>query len=167
MSRGKDSHYFKSAFLGYTVGLVLTIIVMNWFQAAQVTIGTPHLCFIHLDMNLSWESSLTLFYCLILITFLTIPFQPALLYIVPAVIGFLAAHCIWNGEVKQVCSSPYIFSYLHSIFSFISTNAINFIIMCKNTMRKLCQRTHIKSNQCPNGTIHMANRMLQMVKKTY
>lgn len=29
--------------------------------------------------------------------------QPALLYIVPAVIGFLAAHCIWNGEVKQVC----------------------------------------------------------------
>lgn len=31
--------------------------------------------------------------------------QPALLYIVPAVIGFLAAHCIWNGEVKQVCSA--------------------------------------------------------------
>ncbi|KAH9741678.1 Signal peptide peptidase [Citrus sinensis] len=62
VSRGKGSRYFKSAFLGYTVGLVLTIIVMNWFQAAQ----------------------------------------PALLYIVPAVIGFLAAHCIWNGEVKQL-----------------------------------------------------------------
>ncbi|XVF69475.1 hypothetical protein PTKIN_Ptkin11bG0085300 [Pterospermum kingtungense] len=60
VSRGKGSQYFKSAFLGYTVGLVLTIVVMNWFQAAQ----------------------------------------PALLYIVPAVIGFLAAHCIWNGEVK-------------------------------------------------------------------
>ncbi|MQL41606.1 hypothetical protein EI012_27255 [Escherichia coli] len=28
--------------------------------------------------------------------------QPALLYIVPAVIGFLAAHCIWNGDVKQL-----------------------------------------------------------------
>nr|GEY08780.1 signal peptide peptidase-like [Tanacetum cinerariifolium] len=28
--------------------------------------------------------------------------QPALLYIVPAVIGFLAAHCIWNGEVKPL-----------------------------------------------------------------
>lgn len=28
--------------------------------------------------------------------------QPALLYIVPAVVGFLAAHCIWNGDVKQV-----------------------------------------------------------------
>ncbi|KAK8288595.1 hypothetical protein V6Z12_D07G135700 [Gossypium hirsutum] len=59
VSRGKERQYFKSAFLGYTVGLVLTIVVMNWFQAAQ----------------------------------------PALLYIVPAVIGFLAAHCIWNGEV--------------------------------------------------------------------
>lgn len=39
VSRGKGSRYFKSAFLGYTVGLVLTIIVMNWFQAAQVTIA--------------------------------------------------------------------------------------------------------------------------------
>ncbi|MBA0719677.1 hypothetical protein Golax_007333, partial [Gossypium laxum] len=35
VSRGKGSQYFKSAFLGYTVGLVLTIVVMNWFQAAQ------------------------------------------------------------------------------------------------------------------------------------
>ncbi|XP_057801945.1 signal peptide peptidase 1 [Salvia miltiorrhiza] len=62
VSRGKDRQYFKSAFLGYTAGLVVTIIVMNWFQAAQ----------------------------------------PALLYIVPGVIGFLAAHCIWNGEVKPL-----------------------------------------------------------------
>ncbi|KAK1372763.1 Signal peptide peptidase [Heracleum sosnowskyi] len=62
VSRAKESQYFKSAFLGYTVGLVLTIIVMNWFQAAQ----------------------------------------PALLYIVPCVVGFLAFHCIWNGEVKQI-----------------------------------------------------------------
>ncbi|KAI3461156.1 hypothetical protein Pfo_017819 [Paulownia fortunei] len=62
VSRGKESQYFKSAFVGYTVGLVVTIIVMNWFQAAQ----------------------------------------PALLYIVPGVIGFLAAHCIWNGEVKSL-----------------------------------------------------------------
>ncbi|KAK3205330.1 hypothetical protein Dsin_019376 [Dipteronia sinensis] len=66
VSRGKESQYFKSAFLGYTFGLVLTIIVMNWFQAAQ----------------------------------------PALLYIVPSVIGFLAAHCIWNGEVKPVRLMP-------------------------------------------------------------
>ncbi|KAH6834277.1 signal peptide peptidase [Perilla frutescens var. hirtella] len=57
-----NSQYFKSAFLGYTAGLVVTIIVMNWFQAAQ----------------------------------------PALLYIVPGVIGFLAAHCLWNGEVKPL-----------------------------------------------------------------
>ncbi|TKY58278.1 Signal peptide peptidase [Spatholobus suberectus] len=62
VSRGKQPQYFKSAFLGYTAGLVLTIIVMNWFQAAQ----------------------------------------PALLYIVPCVIGFLAAHCIWNADVKQL-----------------------------------------------------------------
>ncbi|KAG6489872.1 hypothetical protein ZIOFF_051153 [Zingiber officinale] len=61
VSRGKPICYFNSAFLGYTVGLVLTIIVMNWFQAAQ----------------------------------------PALLYIVPGVIGFLAAHCLWNGEISK------------------------------------------------------------------
>ncbi|KAL5720057.1 hypothetical protein ACHQM5_012762 [Ranunculus cassubicifolius] len=62
VSRGKDNRYFRSAFLGYTVGLVLTIIVMNWFQAAQ----------------------------------------PALLYIVPAVIGFLGVHVLYNGEVKPL-----------------------------------------------------------------
>ncbi|KAL3653327.1 hypothetical protein CASFOL_003008 [Castilleja foliolosa] len=62
VSRGTKSKYFNSAFVGYTVGVVLTIIVMNWFQAAQ----------------------------------------PALLYIVPAVIGFLAAHCLWNGHVKSL-----------------------------------------------------------------
>ncbi|KAK4482445.1 hypothetical protein RD792_009602 [Penstemon davidsonii] len=62
VSRGKQSQYFKSAFVGYIVGVVLTIVVMNWFQAAQ----------------------------------------PALLYIVPSVIGFLAAHCLWNGEVKAL-----------------------------------------------------------------
>ncbi|XP_074573154.1 signal peptide peptidase 2-like [Curcuma longa] len=62
VSRGKQMQYFNSAFLGYTVGLALTIVVMNWFQAAQ----------------------------------------PALLYIVPGVIGFLAVHCLWNGEVKPL-----------------------------------------------------------------
>ncbi|KAK1262809.1 Signal peptide peptidase 1 [Acorus gramineus] len=61
-SRGKENRYFKSAFSGYTVGLIVTIIVMNWFQAAQ----------------------------------------PALLYIVPGVIGFVAVHCLWNGEVKSL-----------------------------------------------------------------
>ncbi|XP_020576633.1 signal peptide peptidase 1-like [Phalaenopsis equestris] len=60
VTRGKQNRYFNSAFLGYTVGLVLTIVVMNWFQAAQ----------------------------------------PALLYIVPCVVGFVAVHCIWHGEVK-------------------------------------------------------------------
>lgn len=28
--------------------------------------------------------------------------QPALLYLVPGVIGFVAVHCLWYGEVKQV-----------------------------------------------------------------
>ena len=36
VSRGRNVIYFGSAFLGYTAGLVLTIVVMNWFQAAQV-----------------------------------------------------------------------------------------------------------------------------------
>lgn len=62
VSRGKQNRYFNSAFLGYTLGLVVTIIVMNWFQAAQ----------------------------------------PALLYIVPGVVGFVAIHCWWNGEVKPL-----------------------------------------------------------------
>lgn len=62
VSREKGERYFKSAFIGYAVGVIVTIIVMNWFQAAQ----------------------------------------PALLYIVPGVIGFLAVHCIWNGEVKPL-----------------------------------------------------------------
>lgn len=62
VSRGKGERYFSSAFFGYSVGLIVTIIVMNWFQAAQ----------------------------------------PALLYIVPGVIGFLAVHCIWNGEIKPL-----------------------------------------------------------------
>ncbi|CAN0858850.1 Signal peptide peptidase [Linum grandiflorum] len=61
-SRGRGNQYFKSAFVGYTAGLVVTIIVMNWFKAAQ----------------------------------------PALLYIVPSVIGFLGAHVLWNGDVKPL-----------------------------------------------------------------
>jgi len=63
VSRRRQPQYFTSAFIGYAVGVILTIVVMNWFQAAQ----------------------------------------PALLYIVPAVIGFLASHCIWNGDIKPVC----------------------------------------------------------------
>ncbi|KAL2612628.1 hypothetical protein R1flu_024320 [Riccia fluitans] len=62
VSRGNVKRYFHSAFAGYTAGLVVTIIVMNWFQAAQ----------------------------------------PALLYIVPGVVGFVAVHCIINGEVKPL-----------------------------------------------------------------
>lgn len=43
------------------------------------------------------------------------PFQPALLYIVPAAIGFLAAHVIWNGEVKPVCFYIFPWTYFWSI----------------------------------------------------
>lgn len=42
---------------------------------------------------------LTLF---VIKSFRLLYFQPALLYIVPTVIGSLAAHCFWNGDVKQV-----------------------------------------------------------------
>lgn len=41
VSRGKPNRYFNSAFAGYTAGLVLTIFVMNWFQAAQVNLMMP------------------------------------------------------------------------------------------------------------------------------
>jgi len=62
VSRGIKNRYFNSAFLGYAVGMTVTIIVMNWFQAAQ----------------------------------------PALLYLVPGVVGFVAVPCLWYGEVKQL-----------------------------------------------------------------
>nr|XP_034923395.1 signal peptide peptidase-like isoform X1 [Populus alba] len=96
VSRGKDSQYFKSAFLGYAAGLVLTIIVMNWFQAAQVTCLDHFACFSSLFCMSGLLSP-------VLIAVLSYHyFQPALLYIVPAVIGFLAAHVLWNGEVKPL-----------------------------------------------------------------
>jgi len=62
VSRGIKNRYFNGAFLGYAVGMAVTIIVMNWFQAAQ----------------------------------------PALLYLVPCVIGFVAVPSLWYGEVKQL-----------------------------------------------------------------
>jgi hypothetical protein len=37
VSRGIKKRYFNSAFSGYAVGMTVTIIVMNWFQAAQVS----------------------------------------------------------------------------------------------------------------------------------
>ena len=36
MHRGREKTYFTSAFSGYVAGLLVTILVMNWFQAAQV-----------------------------------------------------------------------------------------------------------------------------------
>jgi len=57
VSRGKQPQYFKSSFSGYIVGLVLTIIVMNWFQAAQV-IGcvVSFYSFLSLDLFLMEEN---------------------------------------------------------------------------------------------------------------
>lgn len=43
MSRGREKTYFTSAFAGYTAGLLVTILVMNWFQAAQVLLHAKHL----------------------------------------------------------------------------------------------------------------------------
>ena len=37
VSRGIKNRYFNSAFFGYALGMTVTIIVMNWFQAAQVS----------------------------------------------------------------------------------------------------------------------------------
>jgi hypothetical protein len=35
----RGSVYFSSAFAGYVAGLGTTILVMNWFQAAQVSMN--------------------------------------------------------------------------------------------------------------------------------
>ncbi|KAF3661814.1 Minor histocompatibility antigen H13 [Capsicum annuum] len=88
VSRGKEPQYFKSAFLGYAVGVVSTIVVMNWFQAAQ----------------------------------------PALLYIVPAVVGFLAVHCIWNGDVKpaNLCASRLLCWERNCILGFLVEQLLEF-----------------------------------------
>jgi hypothetical protein len=55
-------------------------------------------------MHLLW-TDLSKVLCINLLTVLvgSCGWQPALLYIVPCVIGFLAVHCAWNGEIKQVC----------------------------------------------------------------
>jgi minor histocompatibility antigen H13 len=36
LSRGHKKTYFYSAFAGYCAGLLVTILIMNWFQTAQV-----------------------------------------------------------------------------------------------------------------------------------
>lgn len=112
VSRGKESQYFRSAFVGYVVGLVLAIIVMHWFEAAQVNLSFPQNWILfseHIIIFIFVFSFLVLFLLSNGVPYygFSISFQPALLYIVPAVIGFLAAHCIWNGDVKPV-------SYLYS-----------------------------------------------------
>lgn len=45
VSRGKGPQYFKSAFLGYAVAVVSTVIVMKWFQAAQVGVSEKFVLF--------------------------------------------------------------------------------------------------------------------------
>lgn len=62
MSRGRGPRAFWSTFAGYVAGIVATIIIMNWFQAAQ----------------------------------------PALLYIVPGVVGALAAHVLLAHELQPI-----------------------------------------------------------------
>lgn len=61
-SRKYESKYFHSAFFGYCLGLVTTIFVMNYFEAAQ----------------------------------------PALLYIVPGVLGSVLLHAYLKGELAAV-----------------------------------------------------------------
>ncbi|CAI5526097.1 unnamed protein product [Closterium sp. Naga37s-1] len=62
VSRGTGPRYFVSTFAGYMAGIITTIFVMNYFQAAQ----------------------------------------PALLYIVPGVMGFLGVHGAIRGELKEL-----------------------------------------------------------------
>jgi hypothetical protein len=47
VSRGTKKRYFNSAFLGYAVGMTVTIVVMNWFQAAQVcSVTQVYICLV-------------------------------------------------------------------------------------------------------------------------
>eukprot|EP00897_Mesotaenium_endlicherianum_P009079 jgi/Mesen1/819/ME000111S10962 len=62
VSKKHGVRYFYSTFAGYFAGIVATILVMNYFQAAQ----------------------------------------PALLYLVPCVIGFLGAHALLRGELEPL-----------------------------------------------------------------
>lgn len=62
VSRGRGPRVFWSTFAGYVGGILVTIVVMNLFQAAQ----------------------------------------PALLYIVPGVIGATAAHVLLSGELQPL-----------------------------------------------------------------
>eukprot|EP00850_Spirogloea_muscicola_P001576 SM000006S19341 [mRNA] locus=s6:282587:285235:+ [translate_table: standard] len=59
MSRGPHKKYFYSTFLGYCVGLVVTILIMNWFQAAQpalLYIVPGVICF--LGVHVLWAGEL-------------------------------------------------------------------------------------------------------------
>lgn len=163
--------FLKSAFLGYTFGIGLTIFVMNWFQAAQVT-GFVISFFFLLLIFFSWKEVVTVvllnslptsqtgrvcehvmefcwsIFSINIFTFLFILpcFQPAPLYIVPAVIGFLAAHCIWNGDVKQICFTSSFFPFLFfsnnvSLFTFFASHLpaplnYNMLVFCCNHAHK-------------------------------
>lgn len=59
---GSGKVYFYSAMVGYTIGLVVTLVVMQTFKAAQ----------------------------------------PALLYIVPGVVGCVMLQAAMRGEIKQL-----------------------------------------------------------------
>jgi minor histocompatibility antigen H13 len=84
--------------LGYAAGITATIVVMNWFQAAQVSPVTNISCH-HLLLS---EQNINTYFSLSFV----FDTQPALLYIVPGVTGFVAAHSLWNGEVKPVSFLP-------------------------------------------------------------
>lgn len=61
---GSGKVYFYSAMVGYTIGLIVTLVVMQTFKAAQ----------------------------------------PALLYIVPGVVGCVMIQAMIRGEIKQLFS---------------------------------------------------------------
>lgn len=62
VQRGFRSQYFRTCFIGYALGLSVTIFIMDWFKAAQ----------------------------------------PALLYIVPAVLGCTGLHAYVKGEFQDL-----------------------------------------------------------------
>ncbi|KAI3765284.1 hypothetical protein L2E82_15314 [Cichorium intybus] len=53
VSRGQKSRYFKIALLGYAVGVVLTIVVMNWFQGIARPERLHHIALVSTGNNTS------------------------------------------------------------------------------------------------------------------
>ena len=80
VSRRSKPQYFTSAFVGYVAGVVLTIVVMNWFQAAQVSFCLCLYCWRHfiIFVEFIWWVLVCVYVCLCFSLLCYTLFQPSL-----------------------------------------------------------------------------------------